>query len=382
VFPLNPLAATVRKGEVKDRYFNPSSYFGAVLIVDPGSQVANEAVASTVGSARLEIVGSEWSNRLSWRRFGRLSAFLDDELERLMPRLQTFGPDATRGYGPQISGWLAVRASQRLGVPSVISLHADYDRDVRALLLQDGNYRRWLANLMLDRVVERETVAHATVVICAYRFLIPYAQRRAARRIEVIYNRVDTRRFAPHAPPVGPFSVLTVGRLDPDKDPSNIIRAMTRVDGRLMVVGDGVLGPRLRELTRSLGLEAHVEFRPVVPHARVHEVYASAHVYATAYRLGGVAIPVLEAMASGLPVVAARSQWEPDPEIVGEVGLPVDNDPAAFAEALERLRGDPSLRTSLAERGRRRALDLDGAKMEEREAALYRELIGDRTNPA
>src|SRR5207249_7890024 len=111
----------------------------------------------------------------------------------------------------------------------------------------------------------------ATVVVCAYRFLTEYARRHGARRIEVIYNRVDTRRFAPRRSPDGPFTVITVGRLDPDKNPTNIIRAMTRVDGRLLVVGDGVLSQDLRALVGSIGISDRVDFRPMVPHGQIHQ---------------------------------------------------------------------------------------------------------------
>src|SRR5438093_2752702 len=93
VFPLNPLAATVRKGEVKERYFNPSGTFGEVLIVDPAAGESSEdAVAPMVGDARLESLAAGWAERRSWRRFARLGAFRESEREQNMPRLESFKP--------------------------------------------------------------------------------------------------------------------------------------------------------------------------------------------------------------------------------------------------------------------------------------------------
>jgi glycosyltransferase involved in cell wall biosynthesis len=79
---------------------------------------------------------------------------------------------------------------------------------------------------------------------------------------------------------------------------------------------------------------------------------------------------VLEAMATGLPIVASRIP--PIQEIVGDCGILVQNDPAAFTQALDALIRSPALRADLGVKARARALSMDGLVMEQREADLYR----------
>lgn len=377
VFPDAPLLTTLKKGEVKAGYYNPDNLFDRVLVVSPADEVVPaDRIRAMVGKAELSFYASGWTSRFSMRTFPALRGFLRTELERMLPTLRAFAPDATRGYGPQIPSWFAVHAAKQLGIPSVVSLHADYDRDVRGLLLRDRRWRPFVAHTLLKYLVEADVITNADAIICVYRFIIPYAEKRKAHRIEVIYNRVDTNRFRLAASRAGqPFTVLIVSRLDIDKDPSNVVRAMASTEGRLRIVGDGPLGTSLRDLAASLGIADRVEFVPTIHHSGIHEAYRDADVYAAVYRLGGVSIPALEAMASGLPVVAARTEWEPAPELVSDVGMVVDNTPQGFAAAFGTLRDDAERRAALGRQGRELLTNISGVEMGKREAALYQELI-------
>lgn len=377
VFPDTPLRATVVKGEAKVRYFNPANFFERVQVISPtADSIAADLIAPMSGDANTVIYASGWTSRFGPRKFMRLHRFLEAEVDRLVPTIAAFGPQVIRGYGSQIPAWLAVEVARRIGVPSVISLHADYDRDIRQLLLQDRRLRPFVAHAILGARIESETIRLADRVICAYGFLVDYARRRGAKDVRVIYNRVDVERFAPApiAPPL-PFTVLCVSRLSQDKDPSELIRAMRDVDGRLKIVGDGVLRPRLEQLARDVGVADRVDLIASIEHARIESEYRKAHVFAAVYRVGGVSIPMLEAMASGLSIVVNHSQWERSRELVNGVGIVVEGDAESFAAALNTLRADDGLRTRLGVAGRERAVALSGEDMERLESELYRELI-------
>ena len=383
VFPADPVSAYVAKGELKPRYFNPQGLFGSLQVISPVSVEADlHHIQFLAGAADVDLVTSGWLDRMSWRRFAGLRRFLDREFERVFPRVATFDPQVVRAYTPQLQGWLAMKCAQRLRVPLVVSVHANFDYDVRADALRRREFRLYASNWLQERLVERDTLRSADLVIAAYEWPARYARRMGARRVEVVYNRVDTTRFEPSsARPPSRFTVLSVGRLLPERNPQALVRAMVGFDGDLHLVGDGpLLGP-LRRLARSLGVADRVRFTPRVPNAEIHHTYAQAHAYAHATRYGGVHIPIIEAMAAGLPLVVPQPRWEASPELVSDIALVVPNEPAGFRDAFLCLKRDEPLRRELGERGRRRALEVDGSKMEAREAELYRSLFAPPSAP-
>jgi len=335
-----------------------------VHFLSPASREAPlEAVQTLVGSARLVMHAAGpayYANAFLPR--GRVA--------RLIRRI---GPSVIRAYDPSLRGAVAVCWAKRLNVPAVISVHADLDEQRRV--------ERRLVH-QPRRAIENYTLPRADAVIGVTDYVARYAERHGARRVSVIYNRVYTDQFAVDARARedrrGPLTILSVGRLVPQKYQECLIRAMVGLDARLVLIGDGPLRDALDALARSLGVRDRVTFRPAVPHSAIASYYREADVFAIATHHEGFCIPVLEAMAAGLPVVASRIA--PIEEVIASAGLLVENEPHAFRSALRRLLEDPQLRAELAGRAVQRARRLDGAEMEAHEAALYRDLC--RLRPA
>ncbi|MCS6862104.1 MAG: glycosyltransferase family 4 protein [Abditibacteriales bacterium] len=392
VFPNDPLQAYHRKGEVKERYFNPLNLFDEVHVISLYDDDAPpEQVQAMAGDAAMFVhcVGA-FPGLLQWRSLGYR--------RRLLRLMQAIRPDVVRAYNALGPGWLAVTTAKRLRVPSVVSLHVSYD-DQRTF---DPHT---IARTSL--FFERQCLRQADCVVCVSAYLCDYARKYGARRTEVIYNRVDTQRYhtlarwhvdtlerwnvltcqpvnVPTCQPANvptcqraneDFTVLWVGRFQSQKCPAVVIQAVADLDVRLVMIGDGEQRKAMEVLVKRLEIQDRVTFIPSVPNSEIPRYYRSADVFAIATRYEGFCIPVLEAMAAGLPVVA--SDVPPIPEILGGTGYVVPNDPAAFRAAIKRLRSDASLRAELGRRARERAESLDASIMEQRERDLYLELIGD-----
>ncbi len=375
VFPADPLHLLLQKGEIKVRYWNPCDLFDEVHVITQACDrhVTPEMVQRAAGRAKVTLhhVGTYnyFARPGTWRRL----------IGEAAERVRGVGPELVRGWGPHFKGYLAVRVARRLGLPSVVSLHAHTDLD-RVLLRRRRAWREWAILQATRFTIEPWTLRHADRVVCAYRFPVEYARRHGAadEKIRVIYNRVYLDAFRPREGPrpPGPLRVLCVGRQYPDKSPAVLIRAMVGVEASLTLIGDGEEHDALVALSRSLGVRDRVRFIRAVPHAELPQYYREADVFALPIRVGGVAIPVLEAIASGLPVVVPEPRFESEPEVVGDVAVVVPNNPEGFRIALRRLQEDPALRATLGARGRRRALEIDGRRMEEAERDLYLELMG------
>jgi glycosyltransferase involved in cell wall biosynthesis len=156
-----------------------------------------------------------------------------------------------------------------------------------------------------------------------------------------------------------PF-LLTVSTLHPHKNLDGLLRAFagfrrTHPQFRLVVCGlHGFSTGALHELRDSLDLRDAVEFPGWIPREDLHELYARAWAFLYPSRFEGFGLPVLEALAAGIPT--ACSAIEPLRSIAAGAALEFDPlDAAAIAEAMLRIATDEPLRARLAEAGPRRA---------------------------
>jgi glycosyltransferase involved in cell wall biosynthesis len=196
-----------------------------------------------------------------------------------------------------------------------------------------------------------------------------------ADRVTTICNGIDVRRFAYRGPqPEGP--AVLVARLSPEKDIDTLLHAaalVVRQDAafRLEIAGDGPCLPSLRQTAAALGLDGHVRFLGQV--RDVPALLARAGLFVLSSLSEGISLTLLEAMACGLPLVATRVGGNPEVVADGETGfLVTPQNPAALADALLRLRRDPSLGVRLGEAGHRRVeANFDIRRMVANYEALY-----------
>lgn len=153
--------------------------------------------------------------------------------------------------------------------------------------------------------------------------------------------------------------ILSVAHQYRRKNTIALLRAMPSIleaapNTRLRIVGGG---PELQRLERehlALGLGGSVVITGALPDADVIEEYRAADIFCLPSLQEGFGIVFLEAMASGLPIVACRSAAVPEIVPEGEAGLLVPpGDPQALAGALLRLLRDPPRRRRMGEAGRR-----------------------------
>lgn len=204
---------------------------------------------------------------------------------------------------------------------------------------------------ILSRFVRKVTCVSSTLVDFFKREL-----RVPAHKLVAVYNGVDVERFSPGPARVrraGHLSIGAVGRLVEEKDYDNLLRALALLRDRGVVfdariAGEGPLYGRLRALSQSLGLDDHVAFcgrRSDVP-----ELLREFDVYVLSSRHEGMPLAVLEAMATGLPIVSTAAGAVTEVITDGRNGLVVPTgDPAALAGALARVAADPALAAGLAE---------------------------------
>jgi glycosyltransferase involved in cell wall biosynthesis len=178
------------------------------------------------------------------------------------------------------------------------------------------------------------------------------------KRALTVLNGIDCTAYAGIQKLTGDRQVAgAVGRLAPEKGIDDLLRAFAAVrsgmDASLLIAGDGPDRMKLEALAAELGIGDAVEFAGYT--ANVAEALARMDVFVLPSRSEGIPLALLEAMAAGLPVVAARVGGVPEVVADGETGVLVPpGDPPALAAAMADLLSDPLRRREAGERGRAR----------------------------
>ena len=278
-------------------------------------------------------------------------------------------PDIVHAHMP-ISGFLARLAARWAGVPRVaftchgfLFNHAEGGWPQRALSLGMEFLGGKATDIFLT--VSTEEAADA-------------ARLRIARRPVAVGNGRDPAMFRPDpvararlraalATPPDKVVVLAASRLVARKGYRELAAAMREIPAaELWVAGDRLDSDRGEDMVamlQSAGLGDRL--RLLGYQNDMAPVMAAADIFALPSYFEGLPMSVIEAMLTGLPVVATAIRG-PREQVVAEVtGLLVPpRDAAALAAALRRLAGDAALRTAMGEAGRARALDLyDEAKV-------------------
>jgi glycosyltransferase involved in cell wall biosynthesis len=312
-------------------------------------------------------------------RFGRAaSAAKLDVCPDLRPALARLETDIVHLHVPNPTMILALLGARRLRAPVVVTYHSDSIRQrIRSALF------RPLERLAYRRV--RVILPTSPLYPAGSRFL-----RRYTDRLQVLPHGIDLQPFLePSAADRaeadrlrehrrGPFW-LGCGRLVYYKGFLNAIRALTRVRGTLLLIGDGPDQAMLRDEARRLGVLERVVFLGHVPKVVPYYLAADAFWFPSNARSEAFGIVQVEAMASGCPVINtyiphSGVSWVSRHE---ETGLTVPvNDPVALADAANRLLTEPGLRDRLAAGARARAIrEFDHRTMAQRSLAIYRGVL-------
>jgi len=175
--------------------------------------------------------------------------------------------------------------------------------------------------------------------------------------VDIIPNGVQADLYQP-VRPSGKGRLLFAGRLTHQKALDVLLHALATISSmnwHLTVAGDGPKREEWEALTNTLGLHDRVEFIGWVTDEQLRQEYMQADIFVLPSRHEGMPNVVLEAMASGLPVIATGIAGSEELVVDGKTGylVPVD-DPRALAETLKLLLTDPKLANTMGLAGRER----------------------------
>jgi glycosyltransferase involved in cell wall biosynthesis len=289
--------------------------------------------------------------------------------------------DAVHVHTP-VAAMVGRYAAWRAGVPKIVyTAHGFYFHEHMPLPLRAAHVGlEFLSGRMTDMLftqAEEDAETARRLKLCR------------TGRIHAIGNGVDTARFKPAdsaararlraqlRTPDSAVVIAMIGRLVAEKGYPELFEAMRGNDAILWVVGDRLksdhasgISATIDTVKRDMSLGPRIRFlgyRQDVP-----DILAASDIFTLPSHREGMPRSIIEAMMTGLPVVATDIRGAREEVVEGETGFLVPvRDSAALAAGLARLTADPALRARMGAAGRVRSLDLyDEAKVVRRQLEL------------
>lgn len=341
----------------------PPMVSGAALVVGrlaQGLAVEGHDVlvlaASDIGAAYDETCGRLTVARLSALpnpfRIGQ--HFLLWPQAKLKEKLEAFKPDVIHSHDPLVSSLASLGLMP--GVPRILTVHQlpwFVSLFVPSFLRAGIEAALWAYGAWLYR--------RFTAIVTPSQMIADLVARHTQSKPQPISNGVDTVRFNPDPAFVAEAStlrekynldpylpvILYAGRVDADKQVDLVVQAVAlarqQVKAQLLIVGDGKQLSSIKQLAAQLGIETNSCFTGFVPvTGDLPGLYRLASVFITASEVEIQSSVVLEAAASGLPVVTVNASSMPEFVRDGHTGFLVPpKDVVALADRLVRLLQNP-----------------------------------------
>jgi 1,2-diacylglycerol 3-alpha-glucosyltransferase len=224
----------------------------------------------------------------------------------------------------------------------------------------------------MKKIIENYGIKNRIEVIPNAIHLISFKEDDELKRAEIKkkYNLKENDKI-----------ILFVGRVASEKSIDKIIKALAIIKKRninkvkLLIVGGGKAMDELKQLARTLKVEEDVIFAGTVSYEEIQHYYKMAYVFTIASTTETFGIVTIEALASGVPVVAVKAPGAADILTDAVDGLLVDDNVEKIANALEKIIKEPELREKLSRGALKTSEKYSINTISEVMLNLYREVI-------
>ena len=296
----------------------------------------------------LSAIALAWRTRPPGARALLWQAFYFVEAAILARHLRHIGAVHLHNHFANSSGNVAMLTWALSGIPFSFTMHGPSE------FFEAPKWR-------LDEKVARAAFTVAISHFCRSQ-LMYLSDRSHWDRIHIVHCGIDPAAFAPNPDRPPGQHIAFVGRLDPVKGADLLLDAVAALrsshpDLRVSILGDGPHGPRIRQRAATLSLSDVVTFLGARPSDDVARLLADADLLVLPSFAEGVPVVLMEAMATGLPVIASAIAGIPELVDHGASGLLIPpGDLDALTRAIASLLDDPTRRHVMGQNGRAKVI--------------------------
>jgi len=233
---------------------------------------------------------------------------------------------------------------------------------------------------MLDKIIfnhySRVVWSRAHTVSANSKGLRQLALKTWRGKINLIPNGIDTKEFYPRDKEDNNLVFLTVSRLIPRKGLNYLIQSMRYIvpkyqNVELKIIGDGPEMKSLKRLATQHGVNKYISFLGYVRHDRLAQIYRTSHIFILPSLNEGMSNSILEAMASGLPIIATNTGGAH--ELMCNNGILIKKRSSkAISNAVLTLIEKKEMRLKYAKNSRKIAEKMSWSKIAEKYFNIYR----------
>ena len=308
---------------------------------------------------------------------------------RVKKVITEFNPDIIHIHHPFLLSSPAIMYGKKFGIPKILTLHTQYEQyayyiypipervtqEAIKMIIYNLAYKTdcvTTPSASMKELIEGYGIKNRIEVIPNAIHLISFREDDEWKRTEIKkkYHLKEDDKI-----------ILFVGRVATEKSIDKIIKALAIIKKRnsgkekLLIVGNGPAMDELKQLTRTLEVEEDVIFAGTVSYEEIQHYYKMAYVFTITSTTETFGIVTIEALASGVPVLAIKAPGAVDILTDGLDGLLVDDDVEKFADALEKIIKRPELRGMLSRGALKTSEKYNIDTVSERMLNLYREVI-------
>jgi len=276
--------------------------------------------------------------------------------------VRDFHPDIIHIHHPFVLSMPAIMYAEKLGIPKILTIHTQYERYAYYV----SPVPQVITNEAIKMIVASFASKVDVVTTPSESMKKLISRYNIKKEIVVIPNAIDLNIFQEKDEQackkireqleLTPEDVilLYVGRLSLEKNIDKIIKSLALIKEKnidkvkLVLVGEGTAMNQLNSMVKSLGLQQHVKFVGAVDSEIVKSYYQISDLFTFTSTSETFGMVIIEAMASGLPVLAVRAPGAVDIITDGFDGMLVEDDVFEFAACLELLIKNKDLRKRLA----------------------------------
>lgn len=307
--------------------------------------------------------------------------------------ITAFKPDIIHLHHPFVLSLPAIMYAAKLKIPKVLTIHTQYERYAYYVspiphVITNEAIRRIIFNLS-DKVDIITTPSQSMKDLIG--------NYKIKKEVAVIPNAIDIDLFREKDEQeiallrkelqISPddIVILYLGRVSLEKNIDKIIKALAiirdkKIDNfKFIVVGDGTAVKQLNSLADSLGLTEKVKFVGAIEREKVRHYYQIGDIFSFSSTSETFGMVIIEALASGLPVLAVKAPGAVDIITDGLDGILVEDDVYQFAEQLENLIKNRELRQELSSNALQTVKRYSSDTISDQVLALYKKLLSGKS---